>query len=744
MALTKERIAELLAKARASKIAPDAVSEHSAVVITDSEAVQEIAEIAEPATAEIITNDTEPAVHEYQTATGKIVTLNTAQQEYVNRVCDGENLVLIGKAGTGKTTAAGVGMTELIKAGKITPMRSGTKHLVAGLPGVAICSFTNKAVNNIRHQMPADLKPHCLTVHKLLEFKPNMYEILDPETGDYKKTMRFEPSKNAYNPLPSDLKMIVFEESSMISVELHQQLLDAIPHECQLIYLGDIRQLPPVMGTAILGFRMNELPVVELTEVYRQALLSPILRCALSVDSGEVAKFNGTAKIKDPETGKWMWPALRKWQESGEHGSLRIQCWQKELSPDLALMTAIKFMTSLSDAGVDQYDPTSDIILCPFNKAFGTVELNKGIAQHLGAKRDAVVNEVIAGFQKHYLAVGDRVLYNKEDAIIVGIARNDEYLGSKPQQASKNLNRWGIVDAKPDEADEAAAAVADAEFELTMIENFLESSADQIEERVTAASHVVTIRYAFADPDDESATFDLEKASDINNLLGGYAITIHKAQGSEYDKVFLLLHKSHNTMISRELLYTAFTRAAKHLFVLCESGSIEKGINSQRIKGNTLAEKAEYFKGKMDEYLAKTTKNQDLLDAIDAKKRQIHSAINQSLAALNRMYPNREPISISAVEYADTGSSAGLAYFGEKKLNLSSLYLEWNLPEMLSVIVPHEVAHVAAYHWFKDSGHGTAWRQLCIEAGGTGDIYHEMGNAARIRGDLAAKAAAKK
>ena len=53
-------------------------------------------------------------------------------------------------------------------------------------------------------------------------------------------------------------------------------------------------------------------------------------------------------------------------------------------------------------------------------------------------------------------------------------------------------------------------------------------------------------------------------------------------------------------MIYRELMYTAVTRAREELYIICEPESFTKGINSQRIKGNTLAEKAEYFKGRID------------------------------------------------------------------------------------------------------------------------------------------------
>jgi len=54
-------------------------------------------------------------------------------------------------------------------------------------------------------------------------------------------------------------------------------------------------------------------------------------------------------------------------------------------------------------------------------------------------------------------------------------------------------------------------------------------------------------------------------------------------------------------MLQRELLYTAVTRAREELYIICEPEMFTKGILSQRVKGNTLAEKAEYFKGKLED-----------------------------------------------------------------------------------------------------------------------------------------------
>jgi exodeoxyribonuclease V alpha subunit len=74
---------------------------------------------------------------------------------------------------------------------------------------------------------------------------------------------------------------------------------------------------------------------------------------------------------------------------------------------------------------------------------------------------------------------------------------------------------------------------------------------------------------------------------------------VYKAQGCEWRKVFLILHKDHSVMAYRELLYTAVTRAAKEMVVIAKDFMIEKAIKTQRIKGNSLADKIEFFNAKV-------------------------------------------------------------------------------------------------------------------------------------------------
>ena len=54
-----------------------------------------------------------------------------------------------------------------------------------------------------------------------------------------------------------------------------------------------------------------------------------------------------------------------------------------------------------------------------------------------------------------------------------------------------------------------------------------------------------------------------------------YSMTIHKSQGSEYDSVIIALPSSATSMWQRNLLYTAITRAKKHVTIVCQPDAIE-------------------------------------------------------------------------------------------------------------------------------------------------------------------------
>lgn len=517
----------------------------------------------------IITPETEETTDRH----GNSIQYNEKQQRGVDLGGNGESCVVIGAAGTGKTTSMKGLISKLIQSGRAGILQSeGHKHLVDGTPGIVVCAYTRRAVANIRKNMPEDMKANCITIHKLLEYQPVYYETVDPTTGEPVTKMAFEATRNAHKPLPSSIHTIVFEEGSMLGVDLFKEVMYACPHNPQQIFLGDIQQLPPVFGPAILGFKILELPSIELTEVYRQALESPIIRLAHRILSGK--------GIPAAELPEWKFP-----------GQLTIHPWKKKIESEMALNTAGQFFMVAADKG--QYDPEEDIILLPFNKAFGTIELNNKIANHLARKRNAITYQIVAGFNRFHFSIGDKVLYDKEDATIINIETNPTYTGAMPTPASATLDYWGFESSKssPLRAEHGEGPMSDEDFHFILAQSAESDTGD----RVRQCSHILTLRM-----NDSETEIKVTKASDVNAMLLGYALTVHKSQGSEWRKVFFVCHQSHATMLQRELLYTAVTRAKEELYIICEPETFTNGIVSQRVKGDTLQEKAEFFKGKLD------------------------------------------------------------------------------------------------------------------------------------------------
>jgi exodeoxyribonuclease V alpha subunit len=109
------------------------------------------------------------------------------------------------------------------------------------------------------------------TIHRLLEFDP--------------RTMKFK--RDVDNPI--EAQVIVVDEASMLDLFLAHSLLKAIPTDAQLLLVGDIDQLPSVGPGNVLRdlIASDEVPVVRLTQVFRQAQASSIISNAHRINSGQ-------------------------------------------------------------------------------------------------------------------------------------------------------------------------------------------------------------------------------------------------------------------------------------------------------------------------------------------------------------------------------------------------------------------------------------------------------------------------
>ncbi len=174
--------------------------------------------------------------------------------------------------------------------GKTTIVNSILRILSAKGVDILLCAPTGRAAKRMTEATGFEAK----TIHRLLE--------VDPKGGGFKR--------GTDNPLECDL--LVVDETSMVDVMLMQALLKAVPDNSALLIVGDIDQLASVGPGQVLAdiIASGSIPVVRLTEIFRQAAQSRIITGAHKINQGlipDLSKPEGDSdfyfvQADDPET----------------------------------------------------------------------------------------------------------------------------------------------------------------------------------------------------------------------------------------------------------------------------------------------------------------------------------------------------------------------------------------------------------------------------------------------------------
>ncbi|MDO4153442.1 MAG: ATP-dependent RecD-like DNA helicase [Clostridia bacterium] len=281
------------------------------------------------------------------------ITYAETQREAIKTAVSRGVLILTGGPGTGKTTTLN-GILKLFEQ--------------QGLD-IALAAPTGRAAKRMTELTGREAK----TIHRLLEV-----EWDEHDRPVFKRNLR--------NPL--ECEVLVLDELSMVDISLFASLMQALPFGCRLIMVGDSDQLPPVGAGNVLADLIGSglLPVVELTEVFRQAMGSLIVTNAHRIVAGEMPDV-------DRKDGDFF--------------------FMERPNPYAASQTiAALYAKRLPEAY--KFSPQNDIqVLCPSKKGeTGTVHLNK-ILQDLVNPPDDEKKELTVGFRT--FRVGDKVMQTKNN-----------------------------------------------------------------------------------------------------------------------------------------------------------------------------------------------------------------------------------------------------------------------------------------------------------------------------------------
>ncbi|MCW2991264.1 MAG: ATP-dependent RecD-like helicase [Solirubrobacterales bacterium] len=396
--------------------------------------------------------DAEPELAEPTERAGE---LTDEQWEAVQQACVCRLSILTGGPGTGKSWT----------------MRALVDAVVGGGRRVRLCAPTGKAARRLAEATGAD----ATTIHRLLEWSG--------EEGGF--------TRDESDPIPG-ADLLVVDEASMLSLRLADALFRAVGPRTHVLLVGDSDQLPPVGAGRVLDdlIESGAVPAVRLTEIFRQARRSLIVRAAHAINHGEQ-------------------PPTRPDDEDGLRDFFLIS----RDSPAALFAEAVSLAAERLPVHYG-LDPASEIqVLSPMHRGpVGIEALNTELRARLNPQ-----GEPIAGTP---LRVGDRVVQT--------VNNHEQELMNGETGVLADFNR---------ERDRATLATDDGR-RLSL-------------------------------PTDALSTIRL-----------AYCMSVHKAQGSSAKAVVVLLDTGHHVMLTRNLLYTAVTRAEQVCLVVCHPRALQTALRA--------------------------------------------------------------------------------------------------------------------------------------------------------------------
>lgn len=495
--------------------------------------------------------------------------------------------IITGGPGTGKTTtvvrllavlqglAAAAG-SELLRIELAAPTGKAAARLTE-----SIRSEAGKLPD--RYRSRAEIPTEVKTLHRLLGSLPNS------------RHFRHHPA----NPLPADL--VVVDEASMVDVEMMAQLIAALRPQARLVLLGDKDQLSSVEAGAVLGdlcqraershYRADTAQWVqrvtgqaipdELIDDDGGALDQSVVMLRKSYRFSEAGGIGALAKLVNAGDAAAKLPSSTSTSSNQLRAVLGL--FDQDQDPALGLIRRMR-LADINDPAfarliLEAYDHAQSYLRKlretePTNAAdqaaldawaAGVLDAQKGF-QLLTPLRQGPWG--VAGLNQRIIDLLNRSGLlrgpgSEPNRLAAGLSPRQWFAG-RPVLVTRNdygLNLMngdiGVTLSVPAGASASASASPDS------------------------AKSVRRLRVAFPSPDGRVRWVLPSRLQHVETV---FAMTVHKSQGSEFTHTALVLPETSNPVLTRELFYTAVTRAKQRFTLLYSHQGVLREALGQRVQ----------------------------------------------------------------------------------------------------------------------------------------------------------------
>ncbi|MDA5132369.1 exodeoxyribonuclease V subunit alpha [Psychrobacter sp. ANT_H3] len=443
--------------------------------------------------------------------------------------------IITGGPGTGKTYTVAQLVIALQQATESGADASGSVRFSTDSASLALAAPTGKAAQRMQESLQAALD--AADVELQLQEAKTIHRLLGiGRTG--------RPRYDANSPLGEDI--IIVDEASMLGVELANYLVSAVKPGARLILLGDANQLAAVDAGAVLA-DLCRIPLLqpihaELTESRRFTADSGIGKLAYQINKAETDTHA-------------IWQLLKHDKALSFQYVNSINTLQTESSLDNKIENSLSKNKDISNLNLNYH---------PYINKIRSLLINPIEKSMPESVKDTIASLMETFNQFRVLTAG----HNGE--------WGDHYINNY-------LTQWHLTELKLPLGQNTwfhgrPVMVLQNNYELGLFNGDIGFCLQTGNERSRL-----------------EVFFENKKQGIAVNLLNeeviatAYAMTIHKSQGSEFDHVGITFDNSHARLLSKELIYTAVTRAKKQVTIYSTKSALEKAVQTPTERHTGLA-----------------------------------------------------------------------------------------------------------------------------------------------------------